>query len=165
MARKIFYSFHYTPDNWRAAQVRNMGVIEGNQAVSDNDWETITSGGDDAIREWIADQLVGKSCAVVLVGKETAGRKWITHEIQEAWNANKGVVGIHIHNLRDSNQNQCLMGNNPFDHLSLKQGGTKLSSIVKIYNPPYLDSSYVYGYIKDNISDWVEEAIEIRKNA
>lgn len=27
MARRTFYSFHYKPDNWCAAQVRNMGVI------------------------------------------------------------------------------------------------------------------------------------------
>ncbi len=39
MARRAFYSFHYKPDNWRAAQVRNMGVIEGNLVASDNDWE------------------------------------------------------------------------------------------------------------------------------
>ncbi len=28
MARRCFYSFHYKPDNARAAQVRNIGVIE-----------------------------------------------------------------------------------------------------------------------------------------
>lgn len=42
MARRVFYSFHYEPDNSRAAQVRNMGVVEGNKPASDNDWETIT---------------------------------------------------------------------------------------------------------------------------
>src|SRR5579862_8725184 len=74
MARKAFYSFHYNPDNWRASQVRNMGAIEGNAAVSDNDWETVTKGGDAAIEKWIAGQLKGRSCTVVLVGKDTAGR-------------------------------------------------------------------------------------------
>lgn len=38
MARRVFFSFHYKPDNWRAAQVRNAGVVEGNTPVSDNDW-------------------------------------------------------------------------------------------------------------------------------
>jgi hypothetical protein len=50
MARKVFYRFHYVPDNWRAAQVRNAGVVEGNVPVSDNDWEKITRGGEDAIK-------------------------------------------------------------------------------------------------------------------
>ena len=44
MARRVFYSFHYEPDNARAAQVRNMGVVEGNKPASDHDWETITKG-------------------------------------------------------------------------------------------------------------------------
>jgi hypothetical protein len=65
--RKAFYSFHYD-DNWRAAQVRSMGVIEGNEPCSDNDWETVKGGGDPAIEKWIAEQLEGKTCAIVLVG-------------------------------------------------------------------------------------------------
>jgi len=36
--RQVFYSFHYEADAWRAAQVRNMGVVEGNQPASDNEW-------------------------------------------------------------------------------------------------------------------------------
>ena len=45
MARRCFYSFHYDVDAWRASQVRNMGVIEGNAPVSDNDWESVKKGG------------------------------------------------------------------------------------------------------------------------
>lgn len=75
MARKVFFSFHYEADNWRASQVMNAGVVEGNQPVSDNDWETITRGGDAAIQRWIDSQLDGKSCCVVLIGSATAGRK------------------------------------------------------------------------------------------
>jgi len=37
-----------------------------------------------------------------------------------------------------------------------------LSQIVKSYDPPFSDSRDVYEYIKENIADWVEEAIEIR---
>ena len=75
MARKVFYSFHYVPDNWRAAQIRQAGVLEGNQPVSDNDWEEVTDGGNAAIQKWIDSQFIGKSCAVVLIGSNTAGEK------------------------------------------------------------------------------------------
>lgn len=44
MARKCFFSFHYTPDNWRVSQVRNIGAIEGNKPAKDNDWETVVGG-------------------------------------------------------------------------------------------------------------------------
>ena len=46
MAQRVFYSFHYKPDASRASQVRNIGAVEGNQPASDNDWETVTGGGD-----------------------------------------------------------------------------------------------------------------------
>ncbi len=158
--RRTFFSFHYKPDNWRAGQVRNMGVVEGNEPVSDNDWETVTKGGDAAIRRWINDQMRGKSCAIVLIATNTSGRKWIKYEIEKAWNDVKGVVGIYIHNLQDSNEDQSTKGANPF--YSIIVDGKRLSNIVNAYDPPYKRSTNVYAYIKDNIADWVEEAIRIR---
>lgn len=160
MARRAFYSFHYVPDNWRASQVRNMGVVEGNRPATDNDWEEVKKKGDSAIQKWIDDQLDGKSVAVVLIGSKTAGRKWINYEIKKAWNDKKGVLGIYIHNLKDSDGNQSSKGNNPFDDFSI--GKVKLSSIVKAYDPPYSTSTNVYDYIKENLADWIEKAIEIR---
>jgi len=162
MARKVFFSFHYDPDKWRASQVRNMGALEGNVPCSDNDWESVKRGGGDAIRRWIAGQLVGRSCAVVLVGADTASRKWVIHEIQEAWNANKGVVGVHIHNLKDQQGNHSAKGANPFDQLTIQNGTKRLSSIAKLYDPPGWASTDVYAHIKGNLADWVEEAIEMR---
>lgn len=164
MARRVFYSFHYIPDAWRTSQVRNIGVIEGNKPASDNDWETIKKGGDKSIQKWIDGQLNGRSCTVVLIGKDTAGRKWIDYEIEKSWNDKKGVVGIHIHSLKDANQNQTTKGKNPFEHFTMKRDNAKLSSIVKTYDPPYADSKKVYDYISQNISNWIEEAIKIRDN-
>jgi hypothetical protein len=162
MGRKVFYSFHYKPDNWRAAQVRQMGVIEGDAPVSDNDWEKVTKGGDDAIKKWIAAQMSGRSCAVVLVGTDTAGRKWINHEIVRAWDDKKGVLGVYIHNLLNADGKTSTKGGNPFDRITLGDTDKKLSSLVKTYDPPYSDSKDVYAYIKNNLSDWVEAAIKIR---
>ena len=162
MARRVFYSFHYKPDCTRAARIRNMGVVEGNKPASDNDWEAVTGGGEKAIQEWIDGQLEGKSCAVVLIGENTAGRKWIKYEIGKAWNTSKGVVGVYVHRLRDLDGNQSQKGDNPFDDFTMKRDSTKLSSIVKAYNPPYTDSKEVYAYINDNLADWIEEAVSIR---
>lgn len=164
MARKVFYSFHYIPDNWRAGQVRNIGAIEGNTPISDNDWEKIKKGGTTAIQNWIDNQLKGKSCTVVLIGANTAGRKWIKYEIEKSWNDGKGVLGIYIHNLKDNDGNQTKKGKNPFDDFTMKRDGEKLSNIVKAYDPPYSISSKVYNHIEENLEDWVEEAISIRNS-
>jgi hypothetical protein len=164
MARRAFYSFHYKPDNWRASQVRNMGVIEGNRPCSDNDWESVTKGGDAKIREWIADQMSGKSCVVVLIGENTAERKWINHEIVKGWDDGKGVVGIYVHNLLHSDKTQCGKGVNPFSKIGYGNTGKMLSSIVKAYDPPYTKSTDVYDHISRNLALWVDEAVEIRNN-
>jgi len=51
-------------------------------------------------------------------------------------------------------------GSNPFDEFTVSD--EKLSKIVKAYDPPYSTSTYVYDHIKENLEDWVEEAIKIR---
>lgn len=160
MARKAFYSFHYKPDNWRVAQVRNMGLIEGNKIASDNDWEEVKKGGDSAIQEWIDAQIKGKSVVIVLIGENTAGRKWINYEIEKAWNDGKGVLGIHIHKLKNREGKQSEKGSNPFSGFTLN--GVSLDKIVKTYDPPFSTSTYVYDHIKENLEDWIEEAIKIR---
>lgn len=162
MARKAFYSFHYLPDNWRASQVRNIGVVEGNQPARDNDWETVKGGGDAAIKKWIDGQLEGRSCAVVLIGANTAGRKWINYEINKAWNDRKGVLGIYVHNLKDSSGSAARKGGNPLDHVTFTSSGNKLSTVAKSYDPPYSASGDVYNHIKANLGAWIEEAIRIR---
>lgn len=160
--RKAFYSFHYEPDNWRASQVRNIGVVEGSQVASDNDWETVKRGGDAAIQRWIDGQLTGRECTIVLIGQGTAGRKWINYEIVKSWNAGKGVLGIHIHNLKDRHGLQALKGANPFDSIAYGTNGPALSTVVKAYDCRFSDSKYVYDYIAGNLAGWIEEAISIR---
>ncbi len=160
MDRKAFYSFHYDPDSWRASLVRNMGIIEGNIPVSNSDWEEITLWGEKAIKDWIDRQLYGKSVAIVLIGAKTAERKWIKYEIKKAWNDKKGVLGIYIHNLEDKNGRQSSKGSNPFEIFTLY--GISMSEIIKAYDPPYTVSSDVYNCIKENLADWIEEAIDIR---
>ena len=164
MARRSFFSFHYKPDASRVAQVRNMGMVDGNQPVSDNDWETITKGGDAKIKKWIANQLDGRSCTIVLVGSNTAGRKWIELEIVESWNDGMGVVGIHIHGLKNLDGKTATKGSNPFANISYGDSGKKLSSIVKCYTPSGNDSKGRYAWIKKHLANAVEEAIKIRND-
>ena len=162
--RQVFYSFHYIPDNWRVSQVRNIGQIEDNKPVSENKWEEIKKKGNKAIQEWIDDNLKYRSCTIVLVGENTAKRKWIDYEIKKSWDEGKGVVGIHIHNLKNSSGAQSNKGKNPFEHITIGEDNDKLSSIIKCYNPSFSVSTNVYNHIKENLEDWIEEAIQIRNS-
>ena len=54
-------------------------------------------------------------------------------------------------------------GKNPFEQFTL-ENGAKLSSKIKVYDPPYeSDSKANYNYIAENIEDWIETAINDRK--
>ena len=162
MACRVFYSFHYKPDNWRAGMVRNIDTIEGNRPATDNGWEAVKRGGDAAIRKWISDQMKYRSCTVVLVGTYTANRKWINHEIITSWNDGMGVVGIHVHGLEDSDGNVSQQGRNPLDFMFHGDTKKKLSSIVKCYRPAGRSSKERYGWISKHLANAVEEAIRIR---
>lgn len=161
MARKIFLSFNYKLDNWRVQTVKGIGAIEEQPLLAANAWEEVEKGGDTAIKKWIDDQMKGKSCLVVLIGSATAGRKWVKYEIEKAFNDGKGVLGIHIHNLKDKDQNQTTKGANPFT--TFKVGEESLTKYALCYDPPFTTSTYVYDHIKENIEDWIEKAIELRK--
>jgi hypothetical protein len=82
--RQVFFSFHYTPDNWRAAQVKNMGIVDNSSTWSSNDWEEVRYKSDAKIKEWIDGQMAKRSCVVVLIGKSTSTRKWVKYEIEKA---------------------------------------------------------------------------------
>ena len=163
MARRVFYSFHYKPDVWRTAQVRGIGAIDGNKPATDNDWETVKKGGEAAIKRWIANQMKNRSCTVVLVGSGTARRKWINHEIVKSWGDGMGVVGIHIHGLKDSAGRLSVKGENPFASVKHVKTGKQLSSIVKCYTPAGGDSQQRYQWIEQHLANAIDAAIDIRK--
>lgn len=162
MARKCFFSFHYKPDAVRASQVRQIGTVEGSPPAKDNDWETIVGGGDSAIKKWIEKQMEGRTCLVLLVGQDTANRKWINHEIVQAWDKGLGVVGIRIHGLKNFEGEISKAGDNPFDFITHGPTRKKLSSIAKCYNPAGANSKERYDWISTHLSNAVEEAIKIR---
>lgn len=164
MARKVFYSFHYDADRDRVAQVRNMGVVEGSPIASDNDWEQIKRGGDQAIQRWIDNQMNGTSCCVVLIGTATANRKWVNYEIAQAWRQKKGVLGVHIYELKDLQGGKASRGSNPLEYVTIA-AGRLVSSYARTYDPPQYDSKEVYAHIKSSLPAWIEEAIAIRGRA
>ena len=163
MTRRCFYSFHYQGDAWRAGQVRNIGKIEGNTPTSPNDWEQIKLGGDRAIRKWITYQLIGRTCTIVLVGSETAKRRWVRYEITKSWNRGMGVVGIYIHGLEDSRGQTSKKGDNPFRKLRKKSDKSLMSEVTRCWTPKGKTSNERYRWIRTNLGDIVELAIQERK--
>lgn len=159
--RQVFFSFHYSRDSWRAAMVRNMRKVDKSSTFSDNDWEEVRYKSESRIKEWIDSQMAMRSCIIVLVGAETSSRKWVKYEIEKAMELRKGIVGIRINKLEDSSGQQDREGSNPF-YSVYTNSGQRLSNYVKLFEPAYKSSKYVYEEIQDNLDQLIEEAIENR---
>lgn len=163
MARKVFYSFHFDKDFWRTQQVRNINALEAQPLVAPNAWEEVKKKGDAAVKKWIDDNMVGKSCVVVLVGADTSKRPFVTYEISKGWNEGKGVVAIRIDKLLDKDGRSGTAGANPLANVSFTAKSGTLADVAKIKTPVGTDSKATYASIAANIEAWVEEAIAIRK--
>jgi len=103
MARRVFFSFKYE-DVSRAMVVRNSWVTQGKEAagfIDAADFEDLEEEGDDAIQEWIDDQLDGTTVTVVLVGEETCGSKWVQYEIEKSEELGHGLLGIDVSEIKD----------------------------------------------------------------
>lgn len=169
MAKKqVFYSFHYKNDVRRVAQIRNIGELEDNKPVFENDWEEVKKSGDLAIRQWIDSQMSNRSCVVVLIGEETSKRKWVMYEIKRALKEGKGLLGIYIHNIKDpllvkeGGSGKSKKGANPFESIVVKQYGlcSRLSSIIQCYDPKPDDA---YNDIRNHLEGWIEKAVKDSK--
>jgi len=149
MARRVFFSFHYERDAWRAGQVRNCWVTKPSREeagyIDAADWEEIKKGGDEAIKKWIREQLKGTSVTVVLIGAETADRKYVKYEIEQSIEKGNGLLGVYVHNLKDQDGKTDCKGRNPFKELDCEN--------VEIYDW-HNDDGY------NNIGDWVESSAE-----
>ncbi|OGL45205.1 MAG: molecular chaperone Tir [Candidatus Schekmanbacteria bacterium RBG_13_48_7] len=157
---QVFYSFHFDNDVFRVQQIRNIGVIEGNEPVSKNDWETLRNT-PSGIERWIDENMKYKTCVVVLIGSETVQRPWVRYEIAKGWDDGKGILGIYIHNLRDPQTaktppyyGRCAQGQNPFEQVTLKNG-TTIAKYVPCFNP---NPSDAYVDIAQNLLRWVAQA-------
>lgn len=157
MARRTFFSFHYERDVWRAGQVRNSWLLKPDRESAGfwdaAAWEEVKKKGEAAIHKWIDDQLNGTSVTVVLIGAETSQRPYVGYEIQQSHKKGNGMLGIYVHNIKDSNSKTDTAGTNPFANWSIQQNGQKvlLSSIYPAYD-------WVNDSGRDNIGTWIEGA-------
>jgi hypothetical protein len=79
-------------------------VTQGKEAagcIDAAEFEDLEKEGDDAIQNWIDDQLDGTSVTVVLVGEDTCSSKWVQYEIDRSEELGHGLLGIDISKIKD----------------------------------------------------------------
>jgi len=154
VARKVFFSFHYQMDIWRVNQIRMAHIVEGTAAAGFHDaslWEEAKRKGDDAVHGLINRGLEGTTVTAVLIGSQTANRKYVKYEIDQSIARGNGLLGVYIHDLKDQRGLSSPQGDNPFDRLNWSSNGRKLSTTYRTYY-----WSLNLGY--KNFGQWVEDA-------
>ena len=151
MAKSVFFSFHYDRDVHRVQLVRNINALDAQPVLNAQEWETVRQGGETAIKNWINKQMAYKKAVIVLIGRQTAGRPWVTYEIEKAWTDKKPLLGIRIHGLSSLGTVDSV-GPNPFD--------TAAVGSVPVFDPTVtdwagkIDSKASYNALRNNIESW-----------
>ena len=157
MTRRVFFSFDYGRDFWRASQVRNCWVATAEREtagfIDTASWEEGMWKGKEAVLKWIDRELEGTYVTVVLIGHKTSGNEFVNYEIKQSRLLGKGLFGIYIHNLKDQDGKTDLKGKNPFENFCVEEKGkmTYLSQIHSTYD--WVDNDGC-----NNFADWVERA-------
>jgi hypothetical protein len=84
--------------------VRNSGAVEGVSAAGFHDaslWEETKRKGNYAVRKLVDIGLEATSVTVVLIGAETANRKYVSYEVEQSVARGKGILGIRINNIKN----------------------------------------------------------------
>src|SRR3954471_6078102 len=102
MSRHVFYSLHYDEDRSRVAAILSSKALEGQVEAEPAQWAKLKRSGDFAIKRWLDQHLKGRSCTVVLIGRETANRPWVQYEIKRSWELKLGLIGVYVHHLKDA---------------------------------------------------------------
>lgn len=132
---RVFLSFEYNKDYWRAVQICNLGKVSDDSLFPDSAWKEVRVKTNAAIKEWIDEQIALCDCVVVLIGSTTATRKWVLYEIERAYELNKGLVGIYVNKITDRVGYQTGKGKNPFE-CAFEHNGEKLFDCVVCYDSP-----------------------------
>ena len=150
--RRVFFSFHFKRDAWRAGQVRNSHIVKSPNDTSTGfidaaDWEKVKKNGDAAVKRWINDQLSGTSVTLVLIGAKTHTRDLVLYEIGKSIEKGNGLLGIRVHNVKDQNKSTDAPGEVPLP--------------AGYYHPSQIYNG-VYDWVNDDgrekISEWIEQA-------
>lgn len=123
MARYTFFSFSYEDvRNFKVNVVRNSWLLNHNSDtfVDGSIWEKEKSKGVTTIKNIIEDGLKRTSVTAVLIGDETADRRWVKYEIIKSFERGNGILAIHINRIRGKEQFISARGLNPLDRISFR---------------------------------------------
>lgn len=130
ISRKVFFSFHYTPDVQRAHVVRNSWVTKADRAEAgffdSSVFEAKKRESKESLKTFLRDSLSGTSVTCVLIGSQTALRPWVRYELVRSFQRGNGIFGINIHGINNFQMFPAPKGINPLECLAYKVVGDRV---------------------------------------
>ena len=127
MARRVFFSFHYSPDVQRAHVIRNSWVTKRDREVvgffDASVFEASKLLGDQRLKTFLDQGLNGCSVTAVLVGSNTAYRRWVRYELLRSFAQGKGMLAIDVHSISNFDGRTSTRGPNPLAMLGIEIHG------------------------------------------
>jgi hypothetical protein len=131
MARYVFFSFAYDDvRNFKVNVVRNSWLMNNaeNTFVDGSIWEKSKTKGENFLKKLIEDGLKNTSVTAVLIGEDTANRRWVNYEIVKSFERGNGILGIHINRIK-GRTGLTARGQNPLERLGFRisEDGQKIN--------------------------------------
>jgi hypothetical protein len=139
--RRVYFSFHYENDIWRASNVRNASKVDAVSPFGWSDaslWEESKHKGTTEIQRMIDAGLKGTTVTAVLIGSETSNRPWVTYAIEKSIARDNGLLGVHIDKIKDRSKRRGKRGAVP---KALREGNYK-----------------IHDWSRSSLGRWVEHA-------
>ncbi len=117
--RRVFFSFDYQQDIWRANQVRQswryhkeaereaFGFFDGSL------WESSQRTGDDSLKALIREGMKNTSVTCILAGSQTWSRRWVQYEMARSIVKGNGLLTVNIHQMANQQGYASAPGKNP----------------------------------------------------
>jgi hypothetical protein len=122
MTRKVFFSFHYLNDVQRSQVVKKSQFLKDKELAGFFDGSAMEEAKKKdaaSLRKFLRDEMAGSSVVCVLVGEDTANRRWVRFEILQGLIEQKGIVGVRVHTIAGFDKKSSKAGPNPFDLLGV----------------------------------------------
>jgi hypothetical protein len=124
MARRTFFSFHYQRDVWRAWNVRNSWVVQGDEQqdrgfFDASVFEASQRESDEVLKRFLREGLANTSVTCVLAGTDTWKRRWVRYEIARSIVKGNGLLTVYIDGVKDRDGETCVKGSDPLARMGV----------------------------------------------
>jgi antiphage defense system Thoeris ThsB-like protein len=137
--KRVFFSFDFVDDLWRASVVRNRWVMDPALAAG-GFWSTeFTSGqppAHEVLTAFIDEQIEQAEVTAVLIGMNTARCEHVGYAIRRSAELGRGLLGIYVDKCKDRYGRASSRGPNPFELIRIDRDGelVPLSDVVMTYD-------------------------------